>query len=60
VLASNVVGLVADSVLFLYIAFGSLAFLSGQIVGKAWMTLAAVAVLALVRRVAFPPRLATA
>jgi uncharacterized PurR-regulated membrane protein YhhQ (DUF165 family) len=32
---SNTVGLVVDSVLFLWIAFGSLAFLSGQIVGKA-------------------------
>lgn len=49
---SNVVGLIADSVLFLWIAFGSLEFLSGQIVGKAWMTLAAVAVLAVWRRYA--------
>lgn len=40
-LASNTVGLVADSLLFLWLAFGSLAFLDGQIVGKAWMTLAA-------------------
>lgn len=49
VLASNAVGLVADSVIFLLLAFGSLAFLPGQIVGKAWMTLAAVALLAAVR-----------
>lgn len=49
VAASNVVGLVADSVLFLWLAFGSLAFLPGQIVGKAWMTLAAVLVLAALR-----------
>lgn len=40
-LASNTVGLVADSLLFLWLAFGSFAFLDGQIVGKAWMTLAA-------------------
>lgn len=39
VLASNAVGLVVDSVLFLSLAFGSLAFLSGQIVGKAEVTL---------------------
>ena len=34
VLASSVVGLIADSVLFLWLAFGSLDFLAGQIVGK--------------------------
>jgi uncharacterized PurR-regulated membrane protein YhhQ (DUF165 family) len=50
VAASNVVGLVVDSVLFLTLAFGSLAFLPGQIVGKAWMTLLAVAVLLPLRR----------
>lgn len=44
VLASNVVGLVLDSVLFLWLAFRSLDFLPGQVVGKLWMTLAAVAV----------------
>lgn len=50
VLASNVVGLVADSILFLWLAFGSLTFLRGQIVGKAWMTLLAIAVLYVLRR----------
>lgn len=45
VAASNVVGLVVDSALFLYLAFGSLDFLPGQIVGKIWMTVLAVAVL---------------
>lgn len=38
VLLSNTVGLVVDSVCFLALAFGSLAYLPGQIVGKAWMT----------------------
>lgn len=42
--ASNVAGLIADSVTFLLIAFGSLAFLPGQILGKMWMTVAAIAV----------------
>ena len=42
VLASSVVGLVVDSLLFLYLAFGSLQFLLGQIVGKAWMVLLAI------------------
>jgi queuosine precursor transporter len=45
VFASNVVGFVADSALFLTFAFGSLQFLPGQVVGKGWMTLLAVAVL---------------
>jgi uncharacterized PurR-regulated membrane protein YhhQ (DUF165 family) len=47
---SNTVGLVVDSVLFLWLAFGSLAFLPGQIVGKAWMTAIAVVLLAAGRR----------
>jgi len=48
VVASNAVGLVVDSILFLWLAFGSLTFLWGQIAGKALMTGAAVAVLALI------------
>lgn len=51
VAASNVVGFVTDSMLFLWLAFGSLAFLSGQIVGKAWVTLIAIAILWGLRRV---------
>jgi queuosine precursor transporter len=39
VLASSVVGLIADSLLFLWLAFGSLDFLAGQIAGKLWMVL---------------------
>jgi hypothetical protein len=50
VAASNAVGLVADSALFLSLAFGSLAFLPGQIVGKTTMTLLAIPALALLRR----------
>ncbi|MDW4918510.1 VUT family protein [Streptomyces californicus] len=49
-LASNAIGLIADSLLFLKLAFDSYAYLPGQILGKTWMTLAAVAVLALLRR----------
>jgi uncharacterized PurR-regulated membrane protein YhhQ (DUF165 family) len=41
VLASSMVGLIADSILFLWLAFGSLEFLAGQIVGKTWMVLLA-------------------
>jgi uncharacterized PurR-regulated membrane protein YhhQ (DUF165 family) len=43
--ASNVAGLVVDSALFLWLAFGSLDFLVGQVVGKLWMTALAVALL---------------
>lgn len=39
VAASSFVGLIADSLLFLWLAFGSLQFLAGQIVGKAIMVL---------------------
>lgn len=42
VLLSNTVGLVIDSMLFLWLAFGSLDYLAGQVVGKGWMTLAVV------------------
>ncbi|HET8647335.1 MAG TPA: VUT family protein, partial [Vicinamibacteria bacterium] len=48
--ASNVVGLAVDSALFLWLAFGALDFLAGQIVGKALMIIPAVAFLALWRR----------
>jgi len=51
VAASNAVGLVVDSALFLWLAFGSLDFMEGQIVGKGWVTVAAVAILWGVRRV---------
>lgn len=50
VFASNIVGLIADSALFLFLAFGSLAFLQGQIVGKLWVTLIFVAILFFVRQ----------
>jgi queuosine precursor transporter len=45
VLASSLAGLVIDSVVFLYLAFGSLDYLWGQIVGKTWMVLAALPVI---------------
>lgn len=49
VVASNIVGLVVDSWLFLTIAFGSTAFIWGQIVGKLWVTSIAVLVLSSAR-----------
>jgi len=46
---SNTVGAAIDSALFLWLAFGSLAFFWGQFVAKSYMTLLAVAVVALWR-----------
>ena len=37
VVLSGFFGLVVDSMVFLWLAFGSFEFLAGQIVGKAWM-----------------------
>ncbi len=50
VLVSSAVGLVVDSVVFLYLAFGSLDFLAGQVMGKAWMVLLSLPFIALLRR----------
>ncbi|NEN93916.1 MAG: VUT family protein [Okeania sp. SIO3H1] len=50
VFASSVVGLIIDSVVFLYLAFGSLDFVEGQIIGKTWMVLFALPVIHLLRR----------
>jgi uncharacterized PurR-regulated membrane protein YhhQ (DUF165 family) len=43
VLGSGIAGAVVDSVLFLSLAFGSLDFLAGQVVGKLWAAVAAAA-----------------
>ncbi len=50
VAASGAVGLLVDSVAFLWLAFGSLDFLAGQVVGKAWMVLIALPFVHLLRR----------
>ena len=50
VVASSVVGLVVDSIVFLWLAFGSLDFLLGQIVGKAWVVLLSIPFVAWLRR----------
>jgi uncharacterized PurR-regulated membrane protein YhhQ (DUF165 family) len=42
VVASNIVGVLVDSWVFLTVAFGSLAFYWGQVVGKLWLTLGTV------------------
>ena len=50
VLASSAVGLVADSVLFLWLAFHSLDFLAGQVIGKALMVLLTIPAIHWLRR----------
>lgn len=50
VVASNLVGAVVDSVLFLWLAFGSVDNLLGNVVGKAYMVALALPIVALVRR----------
>lgn len=45
VLLSGVAGAVIDSAVFLWLAFGSLSLIEGQIVGKMWMTLLAAGLL---------------
>jgi len=45
VVASSAVGLVIDSIVFLYLAFGSLDYVAGQVVGKGWMVLLAIPVI---------------
>ena len=50
VIASSIVGLVVDSIVFLWLAFGSLDFLAGQVVGKAWMVLLSIPFIMYLRR----------
>lgn len=50
VVLSCLAGLVVDSIVFLWLAFGSLDFLKGQIVGKAWMVVLAIPLVAYLRR----------
>jgi uncharacterized PurR-regulated membrane protein YhhQ (DUF165 family) len=50
VVASSLVGLVVDSIVFLWLAFGSLDFLLGQVVGKGWMVLLSIPFVAWLRR----------
>jgi queuosine precursor transporter len=50
VVASTCAGLVVDSIVFLWLAFGSLEFLAGQVVGKSWMVLLSIPFVAWLRR----------
>lgn len=50
VFLSSMVGLTVDSMLFLGLAFGSLDFLAGLIIGKSWMVLLVLPLIAYLRR----------
>ena len=43
-------GLVADSLLFLWLAFDDFSFLGGQVIGKLWMVMLSLPLIALLRR----------
>lgn len=50
IVLSSLAGLIVDSIIFLWLAFGSLDFLMGQIVGKLWMVVLAIPFVAYLRR----------
>ena len=50
VVASSTVGLVIDSIVFVWLAFGTLDFVAGQVIGKAWMVLLSIPFVAWLRR----------
>lgn len=49
-IVANTIGDILDSAVFLYLAFGSLQFITGQVIGKAYCTLIPVALLWGLRR----------
>jgi queuosine precursor transporter len=55
VIASSGVGLTIDSIVFLSLAFGSLHFLAGQVLGKFWAVLVSIPFIRLLRRIAPAP-----
>jgi uncharacterized PurR-regulated membrane protein YhhQ (DUF165 family) len=50
VFLSSLAGLVADSLLFLWLAFDDFSFLGGQVIGKLWMVMLSLPLIALLRR----------
>lgn len=50
VVASSIVGLFVDTVIFLQLAFGGLDYMWGQLVGKTWMVLLAIPIISYLRR----------
>lgn len=50
ILASGLVGSFVDSAIFLFLAFGSIEFIFGQVLGKFWMSLAVAVLVGLTHR----------
>lgn len=50
VLASSGVGILVDSIIFLWLAFGSLALLPGQVIGKLWSIAFAIPLIHMTRK----------
>src|SRR4029450_1454602 len=50
VVASSVVGLIVDSIIFLWLAFGAMEVLICQVIGQLWMVLLAVPLVSYLRR----------
>ena len=50
-IVANTIGDILDSAIFLSLAFGSLQFITGQVIGKAYCTLIPVAILWFARRI---------
>ena len=50
VFASGIIGLTIDSAFFLYLAFGNLDLIAGQIVGKSWMIVLSLPAIIWIRR----------
>jgi uncharacterized PurR-regulated membrane protein YhhQ (DUF165 family) len=55
VLLSSTAGLVIDSIVFLWLAFGSLDFVAGQVLGKLWAVFISIPLVQVVRRIAPTP-----
>jgi hypothetical protein len=50
VVLSSIAGLIVDSIVFLWLAFGSFDFLIGQVIGKTWMVLLSIPLVTYLRR----------
>ncbi len=49
-LVSSIAGLIVDSLVFLWLAFGSLDYLAGQVLGKLYMVLIAILIVVIWER----------
>jgi hypothetical protein len=50
VLLSGIIGSIVDSAVFLWLAFGSIDFIAGQVLGKLWMTIIAAIIAMIIKK----------